>query len=137
MNDLVAATVFVLGLSLLLIAGMSVLRPLLPSVEVHAPVGPSEQMPHRLVYVYLVDGRWVAVAAPPDFDVGVLFGGDPVAVFEVYPGGYRCASPLRVEVGDDPYRGFWCPPPTADRPPACVPVGLSSRGRWLTVDYAC
>jgi hypothetical protein len=66
--------------------------------------------------------------------------GTLVAVFTVYPGGYSCTryTGAPVRIGPDPYTGLWCPPPfDAKAESNCVPVGLTSRGRWLFVQYSC
>jgi hypothetical protein len=70
--------------------------------------------------------------------------GTLAAVFTVYPGGYNCTRYTRapVKIGPDPYTGLWCPPPfdvkaEADAIKNCIPVGLTSRGRWLLVQYSC
>jgi hypothetical protein len=96
------------------------------------------------VYVYNDSGRLYAVeyagSDPEAFRRAVGVPGSLVAAFTVYPGGYNCTRYTRapVRIGPDPYTGLWCPPPfDAKAEKGCVPVGLTSRGRWLLVQYSC
>jgi len=144
MEDLVSAAVFITALTALFVFVALVLKPFMPAKVVEAPVAPSDDAPTRRVYVYNASGRLYAVEyAGSDVEAFRKAAGVPgslAAVFEVYPGGYRCQRYTRapVRIGDDPYTGLWCPPPFDTRVDhSCQPVGLTSRGRWLLVQYRC
>jgi len=146
-EDFVAATVFVTAVAALFVMAVATLKPFLPSKIVEAPVAPGKDAPTVKVYVYNHTGELFAVEyAGSDVEafrgmVGVP--GDLVAVFTVYPGGYDCTryTSAPVRIGPDPYTGLWCPAPfdvnRANVNSTCVPVGLTSRGRWLLVQYSC
>jgi hypothetical protein len=146
-EDFIAATVFVTALAALFIMAGVTLKPFLPSKIVEAPIAPSKDAPTIRVYVYNHTGRLYAVEyAGSDVEAFRRALGVPgtlVAVFTVYPGGYNCTRYTRipVRIGSDPYTGLWCPPPfdvnRADVNRDCVPVGLTSRGRWILVQYSC
>jgi hypothetical protein len=146
-EDFIAATVFVTALAALFIMAGVTLKPFLPSKIVEAPIAPSKDAPTIRVYVYNHTGRLYAVEyAGSDVEAFRRALGVPgtlVAVFTVYPGGYNCTRYTRipVRIGSDPYTGLWCPPPLdvnrADVNRDCVPVGLTSRGRWILVQYSC
>ncbi len=144
MEDFVAAVVFVTALAALFVMAVATLKPFLPSKIVEAPIAPSKDAPTRHIYVYNDTGRLYAVeyagSDPEAFRRVVGVPGSLVAVFTVYPGGYNCTRYTRapVRIGPDPYTGLWCPPPfDAEVESNCVPVGLTSRGRWLLVQYSC
>ncbi len=149
MEDFIAATVFATALAALFVMAVATLKPFLPSKTVEAPIAPSKDAPTIRVYVYNHTGRLYAVEYagdnPEAFRRALGVPGDLAAVFTVYPGGYNCTRYTRapVRVGPDPYTGFWCPPPfdvktnRANVNRNCVPVGLTSRGRWLLVQYSC
>jgi len=143
-EDFVAAAVFVTALAALFIMAVATLKPFLPSKIVEAPIAPSKDAPTIKVYVYNHTSRLYAVeyagTDPEAFRRAVRIPGDLVAVFTVYPGGYSCTRYTRapVRIGPDPYTGLWCPPPfDAEVEENCAPVGLTSRGRWLLVQYSC
>jgi hypothetical protein len=143
-EDFIAATVFVTALVALFVMTVATLKPFLPSKIVEAPAAPSSDAPTIKVYVYNHTGRLYAVAYAGDdveaFRRAVGVPGSLVAVFTVYPGGYSCTRYTRapVRIGPDPYTGLWCPPPfDAEVEENCVPVGLTSRGMWLLVQYSC
>jgi len=149
MEDLIAAAVFITALAALFIMAMVTIKPFLPSKIIEAPAAPAGDAPTMRVYVYNDTGRLYAVAYAGDdvetFRMALGAPGSLAAVFMVYPGGYNCTKYTRapVRIGPDPYTGLWCPPPfdvKTDRANAnstCVPVGLTSRGRWLLVQYSC
>ncbi|MFZ8808400.1 MAG: hypothetical protein ACO2PN_09885 [Pyrobaculum sp.] len=148
MEDFVAAAVFVTALAALFVMAVATLKPFLPSKIVEVPAAPSGDVPTIRVYVYNHTGRLYAVEyAGSDVEAfrrAVGVPGTLVAVFTVYPGGYNCTRYTRapVRIGPDPYTGLWCPPPfdvkaEADAIKNCVPVGHTSRGRWLLVQYSC
>jgi hypothetical protein len=143
-EDFVAATVFATALAALFVMTAATLKPFLPSKIVEAPTAPSKDAPTIKVYVYNHTGRLYAVEYagdnPEAFRRALGVPGTLVAVFTVYPGGYNCTRYTRapVRIGPDPYTGLWCPPPfDAKVEKGCVPVGLTSRGRWLLVQYSC
>jgi hypothetical protein len=143
-EDFVAATVFVTALAALFIMAGVTLKPFLPSKIVEAPIAPSKDAPTIKVYVYNDAGRLYAVEYagndPEAFRRALGVPGDLVAVFTIYPGGYSCIryTNAPVRIGPDPYTGLWCPPPFDTKVESnCVPVGLTSRGRWLLVQYSC
>jgi hypothetical protein len=146
-EDFIAATVFVTALAALFVMVGVTLKPFLPSKIVEAPIAPSKDAPTIKVYVYNHTGRLYAVKYagndPETFRRAVGVPGTLVAVFTVYPGGYNCTRYTRapVRIGPDPYTGLWCPPPfdvnRTNVGSTCVPVGLTSRGRWLLVQYSC
>ena len=148
MEDFIAATVFVTALAALFVMAVATLKPFLPSKIVEAPAAPGKDVPTIRVYVYNDTNRLYAVeyagSDPEAFRRALGVPGTLVAVFTVYPGGYNCTRYTRapVRIGPDPYTGLWCPPPfdvkaEADVNKNCVPVGLTSRGRWLLVQYSC
>jgi hypothetical protein len=143
-EDFVAAAVFVTALAALFVMAGVTLKPLLPSKIVEAPIAPGKDVPTRHIYVYNNTGTLYAVKYvgndPEAFRRAVGVPGDLVAVFTVYPGGYNCTryTSASVRIGPDPYTGLWCPPPFDTKVESnCVPVGLTSRGRWLLVQYSC
>jgi hypothetical protein len=146
-EDFIAATVFVTALAALFVMTVATLKPFLPSKIVEVPAAPSSDVPTIRVYVYNHTGRLYAVeyagTNPEAFRRALEVPGSLVAVFTIYPGGYNCTRYTRapVRIGPDPYTGLWCPPPfdvNADNVSRnCVPVGLTSRGRWLLVQYSC
>jgi signal peptidase I len=143
-EDFVAAAVFVTALAALFVMAGVTLKLFLPSKIVEAPIAPGKDVPTRHIYVYNHTGSLYAVeyagTDPEAFRRAVGMPGDLVAVFTVYPGGYNCTRYTRVPVriGPDPYTGLWCPPPFDTKvEKGCVPVGLTSRGRWLLVQYSC
>jgi len=143
-EDFVSTAVFVTALAALFVMTVAALKPFLPSKIVEAPIAPSKDAPTRHIYVYNATGRLYAVeyagSDPEAFRRAVRVPGDLVAVFTVYPGGYSCTRYTRapVRIGPDPYTGLWCPPPfDAEVEENCAPVGLTSRGRWLFVQYSC
>ena len=148
-EDVVAAAVFALATAVLIAFAIAVMAPFPQSKTVEAPVAPSKDAPVRRVYVYndtdangyvhiyAVEYEGSDVEA---FRQTVGIPGRLVAVFEVYPGGYRCQKyvPYPVKIGEDPYNGLWCPPPYEPRDVSgCTPIGITSRGRWLLVQYRC
>ena len=144
MEDFVAAAVFVTAVAALFVMAVATLKPFLPSKIVEAPIAPSKDAPTRHIYVYKYGGDLYAVEYVGNdseaFRGMVGVPGDLVAVFTVYPGGYSCTRYTRapVRIGPDPYTGLWCPPPfDAEVEENCAPVGLTSRGRWLLVQYSC
>ncbi len=144
MEDLVAGAVFITALAALFVMAMVTIKPFLPSKIVEAPAAPGKDAPTIKVYVYNDTGRLYAVEyAGSDLETFRRALGVPgtlVAVFTVYPGGYNCTRYTRapVRIGPDPYTGLWCPPLfDAKVESNCVPVGLTSRGRWLLVQYSC
>ena len=148
MEDFVSTAVFVTALAALFVIAGVTLKPFLPSKIVEAPIAPSKDAPTIKVYIYNRTGILYAVeyagSDPEAFRRAVRVPGDLAAVFTVYPGGYSCTRYTRapVRIGPDPYTGLWCPPPfdvkaEADVNKNCVPVGLTSRGRWLLVQYSC
>ncbi len=147
MEDFIAAAVFVTALAALFVVVGVTLKPFLPSKIVEAPIAPSKDAPTIKVYVYNHTGRLYAVeyagSDPEAFRRAPGVSGTLVAVFTIYPGGYSCTRYTRapVRIGPDPYTGLWCPPPfdvnRANVNKNCVPVGLTSRGRWLLVQYSC
>jgi hypothetical protein len=146
-EDFVSTAVFATALAALFVMAGVTLKPFLPSKTVEAPIAPSKDAPTIKVYVYNHTGRLYAVEYagdnPEAFRRAIGVPGSLVAVFTVYPGGYNCTRHTRapVRIGPDPYTGLWCPPPfDVNRSNAnnnCVPVGLTSRGRWLLVQYSC
>jgi len=143
-EDFIAATVFVTALAALFVMAVATLKPFLPSKIVEAPAAPGKDVPTIRVYVYNDTNRLYAVeyagSDPETFRRALEVPGSLVAVFIVYPGGYNCTRYTRapVRIGSDPYTGLWCPPPfDAEVEKNCVPVGLTSRGRWLLVQYSC
>ncbi len=144
MEDFVSTAVFVTALAALFVMTAMTLKPLLPSKIVEAPIAPSKDAPTRHIYVYKYWDRLYAVEYVGNdtetFRRVVGVPGTLVAVFTVYPGGYNCTRYTRdqVRIGPDPYTGLWCPPPFDTKVEEnCVPVGLTSRGRWLLVQYSC
>ncbi len=148
MEDFIAAAVFITALAALFVMAMVTIKPFLPSKIVEVPAAPGKDAPTIKVYVYNHTGRLYAVEYagndPEAFRRALGVPGTLVAVFTVYPGGYSCTRYTRapVRIGSDPYTGLWCPPPfdvkvEADVNSTCVPVGLTSRGRWLLVQYSC
>jgi hypothetical protein len=143
-EDFIAASVFVTALAALFVMAGVTLKPFMPSKIIEVPIAPSKDAPTIKVYVYNATGRLYAVEYvgddPEAFRRALGVPGILVAVFTVYPGGYDCTRYTRVPVriGPDPYTGLWCPPPfDAKVERNCVPVGLTSRGRWLLVQYSC
>jgi len=152
-EDLIAGAVFIIALTALLALAVLTVKPFLPSKTVEVPAAPGKDAPTMRVYVYNDSGRLYAVEyAGGDVDAfrrAVGVPGSLIAVFTVYPGGYNCTRYTRapVRIGADPYTGLWCPPPFdsinktskfgAKAGGSCVPVGLTSRGRWLLVQYSC
>jgi hypothetical protein len=143
-EDFIATAVFVTALAALFVMAGVTLKPLLSSKIVEVPVAPGKDAPTVKVYVYNDTGRLYAVEyAGSDVEAfrrAVGVPGDLAAVFTIYPGGYNCTrytwDPVRI--GSDPYTGLWCPPPFDTKVEEnCVPVGLTSRGRWLLVQYSC
>jgi len=143
-EDFIAASVFATALAALFVMAVATLKPFLPSKVVEVPAAPGKDAPTMRIYVYNDAGRLYAVEyAGSDVEafrrtVGVP--GTLVAVFTVYPGGYNCTryTGAPVRIGPDPYTGLWCPPPFDTKvEKGCVPVGLTSRGRWLLVQYSC
>ncbi|MFN7106417.1 MAG: hypothetical protein ACK4M3_07550, partial [Pyrobaculum sp.] len=105
------------------------------------PISPGGDVPIRIVYVYNSSGGLYLVEYGGDvekFRKHVGISGELVAVFELYPGGYRCEARRPVRIGDL-YTGLWCPPPYGHlaNMSSCIPVGLTSRGRWLVMQYRC
>ena len=144
MEDFIAASVFVTALAALFVMAVATLKPFLPSKIVEVPAAPGKDAPTVQVYVYNDAGRLYAVEyAGSDaeaFRRALGVPGTLVAVFTVYPGGYSCTryTGAPVRIGPDPYTGLWCPPPFDTKVEnGCVPVGLTSRGRWLLVQYSC
>jgi len=147
-EDFIAATVFATALAALFVMAVAALKPFLPSKIVEVPAAPGKDAPTIKVYVYNHTGRLYAVEYagdnPEAFRRALGVPGTLAAVFTIYPGGYNCTRYTRapVRIGPDPYTGLWCPPPfdvkaEADVNKNCVPVGLTSRGRWLLVQYSC
>jgi len=143
-EDFIAAAVFVTALAALFVMTVATLKPFLPSKTVEVPAAPSSDVPTIRVYVYNHTGRLYAVeyagSDPEAFRRALEVPGSLVAVFTIYPGGYNCTryTSTPVRIGPDPYTGLWCPPPfDAEVESNCVPVGLTSRGRWLLVQYSC
>ncbi|MFZ8811825.1 MAG: hypothetical protein ACO2PN_27465 [Pyrobaculum sp.] len=144
MEDFIAAAVFITALAALFIMAMATIKPFLPSKTVEVPAAPSSDVLTIRVYVYNHTGRLYAVKyAGSDVEAfrrAVRVPGTLAAVFTIYPGGYNCTryTSAPVRIGPDPYTGLWCPPPfDAEVEENCVPVGLTSRGRWLLVQYSC
>ncbi len=144
MEDFIAAAVFATALAALFVMAVATLKPFLPSKIVEAPAAPGKDAPTIRVYVYNHTGRLYAVEYagdnPEAFRRALGVPGTLVAVFTVYPGGYNCTRYTRapVRIGPDPYTGLWCPLPFDTKVEEnCVPVGLTSRGRWLLVQYSC
>jgi uncharacterized protein (DUF58 family) len=147
MEDLIAAAVFITALAALFVMAMVTIKPFLPSKVVEVPAAPGKDAPTIKVYVYNHTGRFYAVEYagdnPEAFRRALGVPGTLAAVFTIYPGGYNCTryTSASVRIGPDLYTGLWCPPPfdvKADRVNStCVPVGLTSRGRWLLVQYSC
>jgi len=143
-EDFIAAAVFVTALAALFVMAVATLKPFLPSKIVEVPAAPSKDAPTIKIYIYNDTGRLYAVEYagndPEAFRRALGIPGTLVAVFTIYPGGYNCTRYTRapVRIGSDPYTGLWCPPPfDAEVEENCVPVGLTSRGRWLLVQYSC
>jgi uncharacterized protein (DUF58 family) len=143
-EDFIAAAVFIIALAALFVMAVAALKPFLPSKTVEAPAASGKDAPTIKVYVYNHTGRLYAVEYagdnPETFRRALEVPGTLVAVFTIYPGGYDCTRYTRipVRIGPDPYTGLWCPPPfDAKVESNCVPVGLTSRGRWLLVQYSC
>jgi hypothetical protein len=147
MEDFVSTAVFVTAVAALFVMAVAALKPFLPSKIVEAPIAPSKDAPTRHIYVYKYGGDLYAVEYVGNdletFRRALEVPGDLAAVFTVYPGGYNCTRYTRapVRIGPDPYTGLWCPAPfdvnRANVNSTCVPVGLTSRGRWLLVQYSC
>ena len=152
MEDLIAAAVFITALTALFVLAVLTVKPFLPSKTVEVPAAPGRDAPTIRVYVYNDSGRLYAVeyagGGAEAFRRAVGVPGSLVAAFTVYPGGYNCTryTDAPVRIGPDPYTGLWCPPPFdinktsefgAKAGGGCVPVGLTSRGRWLLVQYSC
>ncbi len=144
MEDFIAAAVFVTALAALFVMAVATLKPFLPSKIVEAPIAPSKDVPTRHIYAYEYEDDLYAVEyAGSDVEAfrrALEMPGTLVAVFTVYPGGYNCTKYTHapVRIGPDPYTGLWCPPPFDTKlEENCVPVGLTSRGRWLLVQYSC
>jgi hypothetical protein len=144
MEDFVSAAVFVTAVAALFVMAGVTLKPFLPSKIVEAPIAPSKDAPAVRIYVYNDAGHLYAVEyVGNDVEAFRMVAGVPgtlAAVFTIYPGGYNCirytSAPVRI--GTDPYTGLWCPPPFDTKVEEnCVPVGLTSRGRWLLVQYSC
>lgn len=144
MEDAVTVAVFAVALGALMLVAVYTIAPFLSAKVVEVPVAPSADVPERRVYVYS-DGRSIT-AVELDGDVEWFRGaigvsGGLAAVFYIYPGGYRCQlmpGYSSVKLGDDPYTGLWCPPPFKNASVAgCVPAGVTSRGRWLLIQYRC
>jgi len=143
-EDFIAATVFITALAALFVMAVATLKPFLPSKVVEVPAAPGKDVPTIRIYVYNDTNRLYAVEyAGNDVEAFRRVMGVPgslAAVFTVYPGGYNCTRYTRapVKIGPDPYTGLWCPPPFDTKVErGCVPVGLTSRGRWLLVQYSC
>jgi hypothetical protein len=146
-EDFVAAAVFATALAALFVMAVAALKPFLPSKIIEAPIAPSKDAPTVKVYIYNHTGRLYAVEYagdnPETFRRALGVPGTLAAVFTIYPGGYSCTRYTRapVRIGPDPYTGLWCPPPfdinRTNVNSTCVPVGLTSRGRWLLVQYSC
>jgi hypothetical protein len=143
-EDFIAAAVFVTALAALFVMAGVTLKPFLPSKIVEAPAAPGKDAPTVRVYVYNDAGHLYAVkytgSDPEAFRKTVGVPGSLVAVFTLYPGGYSCTryTQAPVRIGTDPYTGLWCPAPFDVKiEEGCVPVGLTSRGRWLLVQYSC
>ncbi len=139
MEHLVSVVVFTVGIAMLLIASSVVMQPFIYWKTIETPVAPSDDLAVRVLYVYNNSGRLYVVEHMSHADALFrqlgLFG-ELVAVFELYPGGYRCVG--RAKIGSNPYTGLWCPPPKfAEVKPTCVPLGLVSRGMWLLMQYRC
>ena len=144
MEDFIAAAVFVTALATLFVMAVATLKPFLPSKIVEVPIAPGKDVPTIRIYVYNNTNRlYVVEYAGSDVEAfrrAVGVPGTLIAVFTVYPGGYNCTKYTRVPVriGSDPYTGLWCPPPfDAKVDKGCVPIGITSRGRWLFVQYSC
>lgn len=147
MEDFVSTAVFATALAALFVMAGATLKPFLPSKLVEVPAAPGKDAPTVKVYVYNHMGRLYAVEYagdnPEAFRRALGVPGTLAAVFTVYPGGYNCTRYTRapVRIGSDPYTGLWCPPPfdvnRTNVNSNCVPVGLTSRGRWLLVQYSC
>ena len=144
MEDFVSTAVFVTAVAALFVMAGVTLKLFLPSKIVEVPAAPGKDAPTIKVYVYNHTGRLYAVeyagTDPEAFRRAVRIPGDLAAVFTVYPGGYSCIKYTRapVRIGPDPYTGLWCPPPFDTKVEEnCIPVGLTSRGRWLLVQYSC
>ena len=144
MEDFVSTAVFATAVAALFVMAVAALKPFIPSKIVEVPAAPGKDAPTIKVYVYNHTGRLYAVEyAGSDIEAfrrAVRVPGDLAAVFTVYPGGYSCTRYTRapVRIGPDPYTGLWCPPPFDTKVEEnCVPVGLTSRGRWLLVQYSC
>jgi hypothetical protein len=146
-EDFVSAAVFATALAALFVMAGAALKPFLPLKLVEVPAAPSKDAPTVKVYVYNHTGRLYAVeyagADPEAFRRAAGVPGTLAAVFTVYPGGYNCTryTNAPVRIGPDPYTGLWCPAPfdvnRTNVNSNCVPVGLTSRGRWLLVQYSC
>ncbi|ABL88050.1 conserved hypothetical protein [Pyrobaculum islandicum DSM 4184] len=144
MEDFIAAYVFVIALSILVVYTAAVLKPFIFTNVVEVPIAPSKELPTRHIYVYSsVSGLYAVEYEGLDveeFRKAMGVPGALVAIFEVYPGGYRCVNYANytVKLGPDPYTGLWCPPPfKTETKPYCIPIGITSRGRWLLVQYRC
>jgi hypothetical protein len=146
-EDFIAATVFITALAALFVMAVATLKPFMPSKVVEVLAAPGKDVPTIRIYVYNDTGKLYAVEyAGSDveaFRSAVGVPGALAAVFTVYPGGYNCTRYTRapVRIGPDPYTGLWCPPQfdvkVSNVNRTCVPVGLTSRGRWLLVQYSC
>ncbi|ABP51031.1 MAG: hypothetical protein OWQ51_12350 [Pyrobaculum arsenaticum] len=148
-EDVVAAAVFTVATAALVTFAVVVMAPFPQSKIVEVPISPSKDAPVRRVYVYnYTDANGYVQIYAIEYEgsdvetfrqaIGVF--GRLIAVFDVYPGGYRCQKyvPYPVKLGEDPYNGLWCPPPFENKTVAgCTPIGLTSRGRWLQVQYRC
>ena len=148
-EDVAAAAVFALATAALVAFALAVMAPFPQSKIVEVPAAPSKDVPVRRVYVYNYTDAYGYVriyaveyegADVEAFRQTIGIPGRLVAVFEVYPGGYRCQKyvPYSVRIDPDPYNGLWCPPPFENKTVAgCTPIGITSRGRWLLVQYRC
>ncbi|MFN3803526.1 MAG: hypothetical protein ACK4SY_00510 [Pyrobaculum sp.] len=141
MDHFVAVAVFMAALTALLIYVAMVAQQYMYWRLVEMPISPGGNMPTRVVYVYNSSDGLYLVEYGGDVERFRKYVGPPgelVAVFELYPGGYRCEARRPVRVGD-PYTGLWCPPPYGHsvNTSSCTPVGLASRGRWLVAQYRC
>lgn len=144
MEDFIAATAFFAAFTVLFVLAILTIRPFIQYSVMETPAAPSQDAPTRLLYAYNVSGHIFLVEYKGDvelFQGFVGIKGPLIAIFYVYPGGYRCErfTDKPVRFGADPYTGFWCPAPYEEVKigPSCVPVGIASKGRWLLVQYRC
>lgn len=144
MEDVIAVAVFITAVVALMLLAMAVTAPFIQYRIIEAPVAPPADVPARHIYVYSSNGKLYAVdyegLNPAAFQRVAGIPGTLVAVFTVWPGGYNCTlyGNTPVKIGQDPYTGLWCPPPyTQGNPANCAPTGITSRGRWLLVQYSC